>query len=747
MEAHSETQDPASGPSLLPAPPESDTPVEDKVADIASLLKTLNEAAGRCSLSEAVRRSRPENRLAQARLGVAGGLFAALEAKHPPTALHALRVALGCSAWGMSMEMPDESLDVLELAALLHDVGKIGVCDAILMKAGRLSEDEAAVMDGHVRKGVDILAHCCATAAVLDAVRYVPAWYDGTKAGFDRHGKQLPIAARMIAIVDAFDAMTTDQIYRAARSSERAVAELFHFAGTQFDPDLVSEFSVWRARYPSPMQGRAASRWLSSLQAVDCHWRRASLTPWTEAQPSQENLFEQQLLNSLPDGVVFIDNRSKILRWNRGAERLTGLTQSAVEQRSWSSALLKLEDVDGRRLCKHQDPIIRAIDGGIPCRQRLAIVTRSGQVTPVELLVTPVVDRQGTTLGALLLLRDISPETSLARQCENLQQRATLDPLTGVANRAEFDHMHERFIQAHMETGLPCSLIVCDIDYFKQVNDRHGHQAGDQAIQTLAALLKNHCEKGDFVARYGGEEFVLLFADCDNVAAAQRAEHIRREFSELPLPELAGGQLTASFGVTELQAGDSPVTMFRRADRALLQAKEMGRNLVVQLGAGMISKERRKKGWWPFKRTTPSVLLDSHLVTAAPIDVTIEKLRGFIADHDARITAVTQDQVNVMFEANYLPRLSRHADRSVPFLMELKFSQQSAVGSNPHTHIHVVVRPKRSRERRREQSTERARQVMASLRAYLMVDKAVDDRKGSSRRSKRTRLPWLPSRD
>ena len=171
------------------------------------------------------------------------------------------------------------------------------------------------------------------------------------------------------------------------------------------------------------------------------------------------------------------------------------------------------------------------------------------------------------------MFHDASSETSLEQRCQSLHEKATKDPLTQVANRAEFDRVHAMFVAAHQQQQVPCSLMMCDLDRFKLVNDTFGHQAGDDAIQCLASLLKSSCRPGDLVARYGGEEFVLLCADCDNASAARRAEQIRKALSQIAQPKLDGRPVTVSFGVTEIQPGDTPETMLRRADRALLMAK------------------------------------------------------------------------------------------------------------------------------------------------------------------------------
>src|SRR6185436_10289717 len=119
-------------------------------------------------------------------LGLASALIAALRAKHAPTATHCLRVALGCSTWAWALNLPEADRDALEVAALLHDLGKIGVPDDVLLKPGRLTGSEVLAMDRQQQHGLEILQQCCTSQQVLDIVRYAPAWFNGAKHGFDR---------------------------------------------------------------------------------------------------------------------------------------------------------------------------------------------------------------------------------------------------------------------------------------------------------------------------------------------------------------------------------------------------------------------------------------------------------------------------------------------------------------------------------------------------------------------------------
>jgi diguanylate cyclase (GGDEF)-like protein len=342
-----------------------------------------------------------------------------------------------------------------------------------------------------------------------------------------------------------------------------------------------------------------------------------------------------------------------------------------------------------------------------------------------------------------------------------LHERATRDSLTKTANRAEFNRVLPEFMDTHLRQGLPCSMIICDIDHFKKINDTHGHQAGDEALVLFSSLLLRSARAGDLVARYGGEEFVLLCADCDNSTATRRAEEIRRRVSSTPMPSLNNRCISASFGVTEIQGGDTSETFLRRADRALLQAKDNGRNLVVQLGTGIGSdqKPENANGWLRWFGSAPGeILLQRCLVTVVPLKVTAEKLRGFVADHHSEIVSVEGDRVTLSIDGQHTPLTRRTTDRPVPFRIELVFDEQTVpVEGRPNatalrTVIHVTIRPKRHRDRRRRDATERARQLLVSLKSYLMAHDHVEaaptpnegqEREGILRRSKQILSYWL----
>jgi diguanylate cyclase (GGDEF)-like protein len=728
------------------------------MTELQSLLRELEavSAANRTLppvFSEAV-----DDRLVQVRLRMAAGLFTALQCKNAAVAGHALRVALACSAWATKLGLPDNEREAIEIAALLHDVGTIGAPDGILLKPASLDQNEAAVMARSRRMSLEILRRSCASARILEIVGSVSAWYDGSRGGNEpeqatapRSDSPIPLGARMIAIVEAFDAMTTDHVYRPARSQERAMAELFECAGTQFDPELVKQFDEFRRCDPAAMQWDTAHRWLRLLDPATAHssWElNCDLLPPTE--PTVEALFQGRLLDNMHDAVVFVDAAGRVVLWNRGAERLTGIRSAGVRGELWQPGLLGLTDEQGRPIGEADCPVYTAIRCGAQSLRRLTIAGRGQQPVAVDAHAIPVIDKQGVTQGAVLLFHDASSELSLEQRCHSLHEKATQDALTQCANRAEFDRVHETFVAAHQQQRVPCSLLMCDLDRFKQVNDRWGHQAGDDAIRSLAALLKSCCRAGDLVARYGGEEFVVLCADCDNAAAVRRAEQIRKAFSQLAQPRMNGRSVSVSIGVTEIQPGDTPETMLRRADRALLLAKSNGRNNVVQLGSGSDGQRDSAEAIHP---DHASELFEQDLVTPVPVKIAVEKLRGFVADHEARIVGIDDKLVRLEIDAKPASRLRRLTDRPVTLSVEIRFQEErlqrdlvdaaAADGLPTRTKIRIAIGPSRGRDRRREDVLAHARAVLVSFRSYLMA--ADDDSPaaaGPATRLKRILTPW-----
>jgi len=163
---------------------------------------------------------------------------------------------------------------------------------------------------------------------------------------------------------------------------------------------------------------------------------------------------------------------------------------------------------------------------------------------------------------------------------EIISRLARTDDLTGLHNRRSFNELFSLALSAARRHGHPLSLIVIDLDHFKDVNDTYGHSVGDLVLKKFAELLKSMVRDEDVVARWGGEEFIILLSHTASDAAAALAERIRYGFEHDPCSATPFA-VTASFGVAQLQDGEQEDALIRRADSALYRAKREGRNRVV----------------------------------------------------------------------------------------------------------------------------------------------------------------------
>ena len=159
-----------------------------------------------------------------------------------------------------------------------------------------------------------------------------------------------------------------------------------------------------------------------------------------------------------------------------------------------------------------------------------------------------------------------------------LEYQASIDPLTSIINRRKFNETltYELKREERYKNGL--SLIICDLDRFKSINDEFGHDGGDQALIAFTRLISNAIRKSDVFARWGGEEFVILLPGTELEEAMKIASKLRLITEASMIPHV--GRITTSFGVSEFQPGDSEESLIKRADMALFKAKENGRNRV-----------------------------------------------------------------------------------------------------------------------------------------------------------------------
>lgn len=189
-----------------------------------------------------------------------------------------------------------------------------------------------------------------------------------------------------------------------------------------------------------------------------------------------------------------------------------------------------------------------------------------------------------------MVARDVTEEYEQARRLKaeqvmalatarRAQELANTDPLTGLANRRYAMAEIDRSVMVARKHGTPVSLVVFDLDHFKQVNDNHGHAAGDRVLVKVARLSQLLVPEGDLVARFGGEEFVVLLQGAGTQAACEFAEKLRWTIESGSAVDDVPG-VTASIGYASFEPADTSLTLFARADAALYEAKSAGRNQV-----------------------------------------------------------------------------------------------------------------------------------------------------------------------
>jgi diguanylate cyclase len=210
---------------------------------------------------------------------------------------------------------------------------------------------------------------------------------------------------------------------------------------------------------------------------------------------------------------------------------------------------------------------------------------RENTIGVVETLVgaTNVMASKSTELQTRLLESGREIEM-LREQLEIVKVEASTDALTGVANRKEFETRHAEMSVMSDAGGGPLSLIMCDIDFFKRINDSFGHQTGDQVIRFVASVMDRAKPKDGLVARIGGEEFAMLAPNTPRKAAAELAEQIRIAVESKRLVRRSTnidlGQITVSLGVAQRRTNEKNNAQIERADAALYESKRTGRNKI-----------------------------------------------------------------------------------------------------------------------------------------------------------------------
>ncbi|WP_022949735.1 sensor domain-containing diguanylate cyclase [Methylohalobius crimeensis] len=276
-------------------------------------------------------------------------------------------------------------------------------------------------------------------------------------------------------------------------------------------------------------------------------------------------LFYRQIFHHAHDGIATTDLAGYYREQNPVHRALIGYSDEALAGQT--PAIHLGEETFAR--------IFQALESEDVFRGEIRSRTRADDWVDIELTAFVVRDEDGTPLGTAGIKRDIRARK---RAESRLKQLAERDYLTGIYNRSMFHRLLEAELARIGRHRRPLSLILFDVDHFKQINDRHGHLVGDRVLMQLAEIVRENIRKADVFARYGGEEFVLLLPDTPPEKAGRLAEKLCLKCRKYCFERV--GKVTCSFGVAGFRQVESAEDFIGRADEALYQAKDAGRNQV-----------------------------------------------------------------------------------------------------------------------------------------------------------------------
>ncbi len=296
-----------------------------------------------------------------------------------------------------------------------------------------------------------------------------------------------------------------------------------------------------------------------------------------QEQLESQQIFQNAILEHIEDGIVACDANGELSMFNRASRELHALATDIPPHELWPEHY-RLFQPDGITPLQPVDiPLIRALNGVQLKNEEMVIVRADGEKKDVQVSGQLMVDKNGDKIGAVISLHDITDLKSIREQ---LREIAYKDPLTGMPNRRLFhDLLNQALIQAKRHNE-KVGVLFLDLDNFKAVNDRLGHDAGDQLLIDLAAILTGCLRDSDMICRWGGDEFVIALSAISGERDAQLvAEKICRAIRGSLQEDYAGCKVSTSIGIAIYpEHEDLPDLLIRSADMAMYEAKQQGKD-------------------------------------------------------------------------------------------------------------------------------------------------------------------------
>jgi len=548
-------------------------------------------------------------------------LALAIEAKDQTTHDHLQRVRVYAIEVAKELGVKGPELEALHAAALLHDIGKLAVPEHIISKPGRLTPEEFEKMKIHTIVGAEILERVRFPYPVVPIVRAHHEKWDGSGYPFGLKGEEIPVGARILSAVDYLDALASDRQYRRAMPLDEVMQKLAAEAGKAFDPRVVE---VLKRRYrsleslavaqsarqesptllpskPKTHLGPAPDAGFESNVAPDMPGQEARfLASIAAARQEAQSLFElsQDLGASLSLGEtlsVFSVKLKPMVPYDaiaiyvRREDELVPEYVNGDNYRLFASLRIPVGDGLSGWVAQNRKPIINgnpSVEPGYLNDPSKFSTLRSALAVPLEgvggiigVLALYRSEKDSFTSDHLRILLAVSGKMALAienalkyQQAEN---SAITDYLTGLPNARSLFLQLDRELARCKRDNTSLTLMVCDMNGFKKINDRFGHLEGNRVLRLFAQALKDSCREYDYVARMGGDEFVVIAPGLARDAALKKAEQIR------PLARQAGFEVcgeeivSLSIGLAiSPEDGNDAEQLLTQADRRMYEEKQ-----------------------------------------------------------------------------------------------------------------------------------------------------------------------------
>lgn len=548
-------------------------------------------------------------------------LALAIDAKDHITHDHLQRVRVYAIEIGKELGLSGSDLEALKAAAMLHDIGKLAVPEHIINKPGKLTPEEFDKMKIHPTVGAEILARVRFPYDVVPIVRSHHEKWDGTGYPDGLRGDAIPIAARILSAVDCLDALASDRPYRRALPLEEAMDEVAKQSGRDFDPQVVA---ILKRRYielerlarsepteldlslaiPEKVERGAApaagfeaesARSVTAQSSTSGSFLHSIAAAHQEAQMLLELTHDLGSSLSLDETLSLVSARLRklipydaIAVWIRNDDALIPAYVNGDNFRMFASLRIPMGQGLSGWVAQNCKPIFNGNPSVEPeylhdptkiSTLRSAISVPLGGLTELSGALT--LYREGLEAFSkdhLRILLAISSKVALsienAMKYQQAENSATTDYLTGLPNARALFLQLDREVARCERSKTPLAVLVCDLNGFKNVNDRYGHLEGNRVLRLFSNLVKDCCREYDCVARMGGDEFVIVAPGMDPEAAREKALRLHRCAIEAGAQVCRDQLLSASVGMAFFpQDGDDAEQLLAVADRQMYIAK------------------------------------------------------------------------------------------------------------------------------------------------------------------------------